>query len=402
MDCRGIPHDAVIVGGGMVGAALAADLGQRGWRVGLVEARPPRPIEPDSAYRLRVSALNRRATAYLDRLGAWHRISATRACPYDRLSVWDGPGRARLTFRAEEFHDGARYLGHIVENELVQGALWAALDACPGVVRYETPCSSRLAPSPFGACLDLDDGRRLHGDLIVAADGAHSRLRQAAGIPLQVHDYRQSAVVVQARTRTPQQQSITWQRFTAEGPQAFLPLAGPRASLVWYTTPDRARHLADLPAEQLREALEAAFPAELGGLEAVEQRASFPIRAQHAYAYAGPGLVLVGDAAHTIHPLAGQGVNLGFRDAEALGRLLAEAANRGQPPDDPTVLSAYARERRRDNQLMQSSMTAIRAGFEDQRWPLPALRQCGLRLAQHAGPAKRLALRYACEGPPLG
>ncbi|MFP4146424.1 MAG: UbiH/UbiF/VisC/COQ6 family ubiquinone biosynthesis hydroxylase [Halorhodospira sp.] len=390
-------HDIVIVGGGMVGAALAADFGQRGWQVGLVEETPPQPVDPAGPYRLRVSALNHASIGYLDRLGAWERVTATRSCPYDRLSVWADEGHARLTFTVDELGEHTRYLGHIVENELVQGALWSVLETCPSVTRYFPHYTSRLEPAPFGASMELNDGQRLHGSLVVAADGAQSRLRQAAGIPLQMTDYRQSAVVAQVRTRLPQQ-SITWQRFVAEGPQAFLPLVGPRASLVWYTVPDRARYLASLPAEQLRTALEAAFPPELGGLEAVEQQASFPIRAQHAHHYTAPGLVLVGDAAHTIHPLAGQGVNLGFRDAQALVRHVVEAVTAGKAPDEPEVLSAYARERRLDNQLMQSAMTAIRAGFTTRQRPWPALRQCGLRLAQHAGPLKRLALRYASEG----
>ncbi|MBK5944534.1 MAG: UbiH/UbiF/VisC/COQ6 family ubiquinone biosynthesis hydroxylase [Halorhodospira halophila] len=390
-------HDVVVVGGGMVGAAVAADFAGRGWRVGLIETTGPKPVDAGTPYRLRVSALNLGSEHYLDELGAWHAIRTTRACPYRRLQVWDDDSPARLTFTAGELGPDTDHLGHIVENDLVQDALWSVLEHAGTVHRYCPNETSRLEPAPFGATVRLDDGRRVHGNLVIAADGAQSRLRQSAGIPVTVRDYRQHAVVAEVTTR-PGQQDITWQRFLPEGPQAFLPLLGSRASLVWYTTPDRARQLAELAPEQLGQSIEAAFPAELGGIESVVQRANFPIRAQHAHCYQAPGLVLIGDAAHTIHPLAGQGVNLGLRDARALARHVSAAVEAGYAPDDPRVLSAYARERRQDNQLMQSAMTAIHGLFGAPCRRLASLRRFGLRLADHAGPAKRLALRYASHG----
>ncbi|ABM62989.1 UbiH/UbiF/VisC/COQ6 family ubiquinone biosynthesis hydroxylase [Halorhodospira halophila] len=394
-------HDVVVVGGGMVGAAVAADFAGRGWRVGVVETTGPKPVEAGSPYHLRVSALNLGSEGYLDELGAWHAIRGTRACPYRRLQVWDGDHAGRLTFHAEDLGPGTNHLGHIVENDLIQEALWSVLGRSATVHRYCPNETSRLEPAPFGATVRLDDGRRIHGNLVIAADGAQSRLRQSLGIPVTVRDYRQHAVVAEVATRLGQQ-DITWQRFLPEGPQAFLPLVGARASLVWYTTPDRARQLVELPNEQLGENIEAAFPPELGGIEAVVQRASFPIRAQHAHSYLAPGVVLIGDAAHTIHPLAGQGVNLGLRDARALARHVAAAVEAGYPPDDPRVLSAYARERRQDNQLAQSTMTGIHELFGSRCTRLARLRPWGLRLADHGGPAKRLALRYASYGSWLG
>lgn len=390
-------NDLVIVGGGMVGAALALDFGRRGWRVGLVEEREPAAVTADTPYGIRVSALNRRSEVYLDDLGAWGSIRATRACPYERLAVWDDDRPARVEFQARELGPEVDHLGHIVENDLIQWALWEQLGQLPSVTPYTPAAVAGLEPAPLGATVRLEDGRRLHGRLVIAADGARSRLRQAAGIPIDVHDYRQSAVVADVRTQLPQQ-SITWQRFADEGPQAFLPLVGQRASLVWYMPPERARRLAQGSPEELAEAVTSAFPSDLGGIDGVVQQASFPIRAQHARYYSAPGVVLVGDAAHTIHPLAGQGVNLGFRDAQALVRHVTAAAEAGTAPDDPSVLSAYARERRRDNQLMQSAMTAIREAFATRCGPLPWLRQAGLWVAQNAGPAKRLALRYASDG----
>jgi len=390
-------HDVVVVGGGMVGAAVAADFAGRGWRVGLVETSGPQPVDAGAPYRLRVSALNLGSERYLDGLGAWHQIRSTRACPYRRLQVWDDDHPQRLTFSADELGADTDHLGHIVENDLIQQALWSVLEHSGMVYRYCPNETTRLEPAPFGATLRLDDGRRIHGNLVVAADGAQSRLRRSAGIPVSVHDYRQHAVVAEVITHQGQR-DITWQRFLPEGPQAFLPLVGSRASLVWYTTPERARQLTEQPAEQLAQSIAAAFPAELGDIDAVTQRASFPIRAQHAHAYQAPGLVLVGDAAHTIHPLAGQGVNLGLRDAQALVHHVAAAVERGLAPDDPRTLSAYARERRLDNQLLQSGMTALHELFGPSCGGLARLRRWGLRLADHAGPAKRLALRYASHG----
>lgn len=344
----------VVVGGGMVGGALARDLGRRGMPVRVLESSPPAPMAAGEAPRVRVSALSRRALDYLEALGVRERLDPVRLAPFDRVETWDAGGGGRLAFSAAEL--GLDCLGCFVENDHLQRVLLDSLAELPSV-RLDAPAA------------ELD----IRGD------------------------YRQHAVVATVRLDPPAA-TTTWQRFTPEGPQALLPLPGGLASLVWYVDPPHARELLARAAEGFARAAEAAFPAELGRITEVLARSSFPISRLHAARYWAAGTVLVGDAAHVIHPLAGQGVNLGLRDAEALAARLASAGERGLPPDHPPTLAAYEHDRRGDNLLMQQVMNALHYGFTTGLGPLRRLRGLGLCVADRAGPVKRRVLAYAVSG----
>jgi len=385
----------VVVGGGMVGGALARDLGRRGLPVRVLEASPPAPIAPAEAPRARVSALSRRALDYLEAIGVRERLDPARLAPFDRVETWDAGGGRRLAFTAAEL--GVDSLGCFIENDYLQQVLLDSLAELPSV-RLDAPAAALdIRADANGPRLTLAGEGTLDPALVVAADGGRSRVREAAGIGVSRGDYRQHAVVATVRLDPPAA-TTTWQRFNPEGPQALLPLAGGCASLVWYVDPPHARELVAREAEGFARTVEAAFPAELGRITEVLERASFPVARLHAERYWAAGTVLVGDAAHVIHPLAGQGVNLGLRDAEALAGRLDDAMARGLPPDHPPTLVAYERDRRGDNLLMLQVMNALHYGFTTSLGPLRRLRGLGLGVADRAGPVKRRVLAYAVTG----
>jgi len=388
-------NDVLVVGGGMVGAAVAVDLGRRGIPVRLLEARPATRPTADEPPRLRVSALNGRSIEYLQSLGAWPALDQARVATFDELATWDISAPGRLAFSADEL--GLDRLGVFVENDHLQAAL---LETAAGLesVRLDVPAPTLdVQPGTDGPRLFLEGEGALTPALTVAADGAGSRLRDAAGIGVWEGDYHQHAVVASVQPNPPAG-TRTWQRFTPDGPQALLPLAGGAASLVWYVSPSKARLLTAMSEADFVDAVESAFPTDLGLIDQVYGQGSFPIRRLHAQRYWRDQLVLVGDAAHVIHPLAGQGVNIGLRDARALAGQIAESLRRGLPAAHPTGLAAYERGRRPDNQLMQSAMSAFHVGFTAPLGPLAPVRGLGLQIAGHGGWLKRRVLRYAMEG----
>ena len=385
----------VVVGGGMVGAALAVDLGRRGIPVRVLEARPPSRPAGAEPPRLRVSALNRRSIDYLEAIGAWPALDPRRLADFDEVMTWDAGGGGRLRFSAEEL--GLERLGVFVENDHLQAALLETAADLPAV-RLDAPAAElTIEPGANGPRLHLAGEGDLEPALAVAADGAASRLRDSAGITVREGDYGQHAVVASVRPR-PAAGRQTWQRFTPEGPQALLPLADGNASLVWYVRPARARELLAMTEADFIAAVEACFPADLGLIDRLHGRAGFPIRRLHAHRYWRGNVVLVGDSAHVIHPLAGQGVNLGLRDARALAGQIGEATRRALPLAHPPLLGAYERARRADNQLMQSIMSAFHVGFTAPVGPLAGVRGLGLQIADHGGWLKRRVLRYALDG----
>jgi len=384
--------DVLIIGGGMVGAALACALGRQGFEVHVVEARAPEPYAPEQPLDLRVSAVSLASQNLLEAVGAWRHVLASRAAPFRRMRVWDREGPGETDFDSRDI--GEPFLGHIVENRLLQLALWQAAE---GVESIHWHCPARLDAlrvDDDGVVARLSDGVTVRAALVVGADGARSRVRELANIGLTQWDYDVEALVATVRTAAPQQ-DITWQRFTPSGPQALLPLPGPHASLVWYLPPDEVARLKALDDRTFLDALLRAFPSELGGIEALLGRGSFSLTRRHAQAYARPRLVLAGDAAHTIHPLAGQGVNLGFMDVAALAEVLVAARARNEDIGALHVLQRYERQRRGDNLLMQSAMDAFHHLFKPARGPLPWLRGLALRMANDLPPLRRLLTRRA-------
>jgi 2-octaprenyl-3-methyl-6-methoxy-1,4-benzoquinol hydroxylase len=383
--------DVVIVGGGMVGAALACCLGDSALSVAIIENAPPPPFEPEQPHDLRVSALSIASKKILDSVGAWQGIEDRRYCPFRRMRVWEEMGSTEFCSDDIEYPQ----LGFIVENRIIQLTLWDKLSDYRNVTLI-APASIKKFKYSVGqpAEIYLEDDRIIKARLIVGADGGQSRVRQTVGIGVTSWDYKQHAFVVYIETEYGQQ-DITWQRFVHSGPQAFLPLSGPYASLVWYNSPDEVSRLKSLTVEQLKKELVTAFPPELGAVKAILGAASFPLKRQHAQAYVKPGAALVGDAAHMINPLAGQGVNIGFLDAAALAEVLCDAVRQGQDPASLKVLQRYEKMRRRENLKMMTVMDLFYQVFSNEILPVKIFRNLGLGLAGKILPAKNKVMRAA-------
>ena len=382
--------DVLIVGGGMVGATLGCALGGSGLRVAVLEDSPPEEFNAEQPYDLRVSAVSIASANILKTLGIWRGIAARRLCPYRRMRVWEDQGD--VEFRSEEI--GEPVLGHIVENRIIQLSALERLKDFSNVTLLSSVKTTNISYAATGSSVELDNGQVLKCRLLVAADGGFSRVRQAAGMGVSGWDYEQHALVLTVDTGYGQQ-DITWQRFTPAGPQALLPLPGAHASLVWYNTPEEVKRLRSLADGSLLSELLATFPDCLGEIKAITARGSFPLRRQHALRYAKDGVALIGDAAHMIHPLAGQGVNIGLLDAAALAEVLINARKRGADIGDLSILSAYESMRRRNNLLMMTVMDAFYRAFGSQHTPLRWFRNLGLGLAERLKPAKKLAMGYA-------
>lgn len=394
--------DLVVVGGGMVGAALACACIGKGLSIAVVEAREPRRDWPAGEIDLRVSALSRASQRILERLGVWERIRALGASPYREMRVWDAVGRGSIHFDSAEL--GEPDLGHIVENRVTQLALWERLESSEDVALLCPAAGAEISLTADAALLDLADGRRIAARLLVGADGRDSWVRDRVGIATQGWLYDQDAVVANVEVAESHKETAR-QRFLPTGPLAFLPLLDGRCSIVWSATKERARALIAMDEDAFRRELEQAIERRLGKIGAIGPRAAFPLRLQHAKEYVRPRLALIGDAAHAVHPLAGQGVNLGLLDAAELVAALDEALAKHRDIGGLWALRRYERARRGDNMLMLGAMDAFKRLFSNRNLPLAALRSAGLTTADRLTPLKRLFMRHAlgvgADLPPL-
>ncbi len=383
--------DVIIVGGGMVGAAIACGLGHSDLRIAVIEQQAPESFDADQPHDLRVSALSLATQHILEGLGAWAGVTSKRLCPFRRMRVWETAGDTE--FNSQDI--GRPELGYIVENRITQLALWERMQSFDNIELLCPESITRIDYQSNGPSqVRLENGRVLQARLLIAADGGHSRVRQAASIGVTSWDYGQHALVIYVKTAY-EQQDITWQRFVSTGPQAFLPLSGPYASLVWYNLPDEVKRLKALsPNELLRELINT-FPDCLGNIESILGIASFPLKRQHAQQYVKPCVVLAGDAAHMINPLAGQGVNIGFLDAAALIEVLLDAVQQGQDIADIKVLQRYEVLRRKDNLRMMSVMDLFYRVFSNDKLPIRFFRNMGLGLAERVKPAKIKVMKMA-------
>jgi len=379
-----------VVGGGMVGGALALGLAQHGFDVTVIEQAAPPAFDETQQPDVRISAISAASVELLRGLGVWDAVLAMRAHPYRRLETWEWEN-AHVVFDAAELK--LPLLGYMVENNVLQQALWQALAAHPKVTLRVPASIKAMHRHNDQHLIALDNGEELRVKLLIGADGANSRVREMAGIGIYAWQYQQSCMLVTVACENEPGDS-TWQHFTPNGPHAFLPLFDRWASLVWYDTPVRIRQLQGLTMDQLQREIARHFPARLGKVTPVAAGA-FPLTRRHALNYAREGLALVGDAAHTIHPLAGQGVNLGYRDVEALLDVLSSARSHGEAWASQQVLKRYQTRRMADNFLMQSGMDLFYAGFSNDLGPVRILRNMGLMAAQRAGGLKRQALKYA-------
>ncbi len=383
-------YDVIVVGGGMVGLATAAAIGRAGCRVAVLDSgAAPAPFDPDRPLQARVVALNRASEALLTRLHAWPRIQQWRCTPYSHMRVWDAGGHGEIHFSATEL--GQPNLGHIVENDVVQRALWEAVQGRDNVDWLGEAPLQRFAVDTREAIVTLDDGRVLTAPLLVGADGARSRVREAAGIAVRERDYGQRAIVAVVRIER-HHDFTAWQRFLPHGVLAFLPLPEGHSAIVWSLRAALAEDMLALDDEAFRAALTDAAEARLGEVLWAGPRQSFPLVGRQARQYVKPRIALVGDAAHTIHPLAGQGVNLGFLDAAQLAEVVGAAR---RDLGSLAVLRRYERARAADNGLMLRLMEAFQAVFVNDLPPLAWLRNAGLSVADRLPPLKRLLMAVA-------
>lgn len=384
--------DIVIAGGGMVGAGLAALLRSHAptaaLRVAVLEPRPALLPGAQTPWDLRVSALSRASQRLLELTGAWPRVAARGVGPYERMVIWEEAGGPTDTgaLRLDAADLGEPDLGHMVENRTVQAALLdCAVAAGATLLRVGVESLER---GERGVSVTAGDGRKFAAALVVAADGVDSTVRRLAGIATRGWDYGQRAVVAQLEPQRPQPRTA-WQRFLSTGPLALLPLADGSVSLVWSTTPEQAQELARLDDASFAARVTEASAGVLGWLAPRGARATFPLRLLHALAYARPGIVLAGDAAHGVHPLAGQGVNLGFLDCAALVEVLSDAVGRGADPGDLAVLRRYERWRKADNVPAMLFMDGLQRLFSNDDALLSLARRAGLGLVNQMQPLKR-------------
>ena len=396
--------DILVAGAGIAGLTVAALLakGQQGDRldIRLVDAgaRPGFDAEDDVA--LRVSAISAGSAQLYSTLGAWDRVTAARASPFREMRVWDAASgadsAAALHFDAAEF--ALPELGFIVENILLQDALLHLLDATDAVLRFDTGIEALRPASGGGMEVECTDGETLHADLVIGADGATSAIRKHMKIAVTAWRYPQSAFVTHL-TPEKDHRECAWQRFLATGPLALLPLGDGRVSVVWSTTPELASEARAATDRELGAMLTRASDGVLGELAAGGNRGMFPLKAQHAVRYVTPRTALIGDAAHSIHPLAGQGANLGVADAAVLARVIADAVLAGEHPGDLPVLRRYERSRKGANTTMLYFVDALNRLFSSPSPRSRALRGGGMRLFNLSGSLRRRAVGVALGLP---
>lgn len=382
----------VIVGAGVTGLTVAALLAQSSagsrLNISVLDAQQrPSPAE-DSDIALRVSAIATGSSHLLQSIGAWPCIDAQRIGSYDVMRVWDESSTAEsgdaLNFDAAEF--AVPQLGFIVENEQLQTAILDVLQRENVELLFESPIADMQA-QVSGQQLSLEDGRKLQADLVIAADGARSVVRESAGIATKGWAYGQSAFVTHLGTEKPHC-NTAWQRFLSGGPLGMLPLADGRISVVWSTSDEQARWAMSASDKALGVALSEASDHVLGNLTVAGPRGAFPLQARHARDYVKAGVALIGDAAHAIHPLAGQGANLGLQDAACLAGEIAQAIQNGEYPGDRPVLRRFERARKGENAAMLHFMTGLNRLFATDSTVLKELRTAGMRLFNQSGPIR--------------
>ena len=390
--------DMVIIGAGIAGCALAALLAASGLEIVLLEAnalpdRAPGIAADLSAIDPRVSALSSASQQLLRRAGAWHRIPDGAFGAYSSMCVWEEDGTAQIDFHASELHQDL--LGHIVENRWLTGALLAAIDEYPNVLVCAPQRLQGVQRIGQRLRLQLESGACVETALLVGADGAHSKVRHCAAIAHREWDCEQRAIVATIRTSATHRQTA-WQCFMQTGPLALLPLADEHiCSIVWSADEDVAMQLLQLDDGEFRTRLERASEHRLGRVLEVSARRAFALRQLHAETYAAAQIVLVADAAHVIHPLAGQGINLGLADVRVLSEEIIRAGMRGLSPGDTQVLGRYQRRRRGENSVMLRAMDGFRLLYGDRRAAVRIARNIGLAAVHRLAPLKRQLMRQA-------
>jgi ubiquinone biosynthesis UbiH/UbiF/VisC/COQ6 family hydroxylase len=383
--------DVIVVGGGLVGASLALRLAQAGLKIAVVEANRPQTAVSDADWDSRIYALSPGSVEFMTACGAWQGIDNARMMRVEDMRIFGDDAQSALDFSAYE--SGLRELAVIVENRQLQAALWRALLERPAVEIFAPMACAALTIDAEAAELELADGRRLRARLVVGADGGDSWLRGQAGIEVEARSYAQTAVVANFDCGKPHR-DIAHQWFRRDGILALLPLPGDRVSMVWSTRDEHAADLMALPPDELAAQVADASAGAAGALNVITPPAAFPLRLQRVRQMIKPRLALVGDAAHGVHPLAGQGVNLGFRDARELAEVVAA---RGAQSDcgDFHLLRRYERARREDIAAMQLATDALQRLFNNDSPMLARARNFGLRLTNRQSALKNFLVQHA-------
>jgi 2-octaprenylphenol hydroxylase len=393
-------YQVVIVGGGMVGSALAASLANSDISVALIEPnqaqQPPNDISDCAGFDTRVSAITAQSEALLTRLGVWSLIPESRKSPYQGMTVWDADGTGEVNFNANELHVSC--LGTIVENREIVWALQKVVEQASNIDILRDSVTHIDNQDEAGVTpVFLASGQTLKTQLLVGADGALSRIKQWGEFASCEWDYHHQALVATIELEQ-SHQATAWQRFRPEGPLALLPLAAGNdktCSIVCSTHEEECQQLLNLTDEEFCQQLGLAFEHRLGQVVSVGPRAAFPLRQRHAKNYVVPGVALIGDAAHTIHPLAGQGVNLGFKDVVALSEELLRAQKLGLSLGELASLQRYQRRRQGDNLVMMAAMEGFKRLFSAEQPMIRLLRNQGMRLFNRAAAVKQHVVMQA-------
>ena len=396
--------DVIIVGAGMVGLTVASLLKDSQLRVALVDRNEDPTInvaeEHDQReFDARVSALSASSRMIFKQLGVWNLLEEKRHCDFHTMHVWDADGTGSITFSAEDL--AVPRLGTIVENSLVIDALMQRLKL-KGNVELFCPCSvNSLDEGEDWVTLNTKEHQILRAKLVIAADGANSKIREFSNFRVREWEYNHHAIVATVKTEMPHQMTAL-QRFMPTGPLAFLPLSSDTgaeckeySSIVWSAEPSYAKNLINLSDKDFRIELTKRAEARFGEVTDCSSRYLFPLKQRHSVNYSKQRIVLVGDAAHSIHPLAGQGVNLGLLDAEALSNEIRKGLDAGRPVCDPVIMNRYQRARKGHNLGMMALMEGFKRVFAEDTLAIRWLRNFGMSSINDLRPVKNFLARRA-------
>ena len=358
----------------MVGMAVANALAQSDFKVAVIESREPQSFDISQNYDLRVSAVTLETVDFLKNMDVWDSVIETRTCPLKAMRVWEESGFGDVTFDAKTIEEDN--IGYIIENRILQLALWEKAESDANIKIFCPETHKNIHVDNDQVEVTLSNDEKIYSKLLVGADGARSSIREQFSFGVKSKQYDQSCLVANASVVN-NSQNITWQRFTPSGPQAYLPLDDNTGSIVWYDSAEEIQSHVDLSNEDLSKKIMREFPREIGKVT-IKDKASFPIFKQHVEKYVLDNVTLVGDSAHVINPLAGQGVNLGFQDAECFSRILKAARGRTENWASSRSMIKYERERYFHNSAMMNLMNVFYYGFSNDNHPLKLVRNLAL------------------------